>query len=293
MSSTLGYVLVGAGLAAGCVVWAFASLIGSAEREDPPLRERPPLLWRCLWPLVTMLARWPGAVLARPNRRRWQERLHRSGLDGALSPEQFQAGRLLCALAGLGIATAALAPIGRMQWPISAAAMLIGYQLPASWLNDAIAVKIRRVEHDLPFFLDMLTLSLEAGLNVTSALGQAIDNGPPGPLRGELLRVMRDLRAGRTRVDAFRAFGDRLGMPAIRSLVSALLTAERQGASLGLVLRVQAEQRRNERFLRAERLAMEAPVKMLAPLLLFIFPCSFLILFYPIAVRLFQEGMLR
>jgi tight adherence protein C len=109
----------------------------------------------------------------------------------------------------------------------------------------------------------------------------------------EFIRVMRDLRAGRARADALRGLADRLGLPAISSLVSALLTAEKQGASLGKILRAQAEQRRNERFLRAERLAMEAPVKMLLPLLLFIFPCTFLILFFPVASRLLGEGWLR
>jgi tight adherence protein C len=72
-----------------------------------------------------------------------------------------------------------------------------------------------------------------------------------------------------------------------------LLVAERQGGALGPVLRAQAEQRRSERFLRAEKLAMEAPVKMLLPLLVFIFPCTFAMLLFPVAVRFLEEGWLR
>lgn len=142
-------------------------------------------------------------------------------------------------------------------------------------------------------FWTVLTLGLESGLNLTSALHQAIDKGPGGPLKVEFTKVMRDLRAGRTRADALRAMGERLAMPQVTSLVSALLTAEKQGASLGAVLRAQAEQRRSERFMRAEKLAMEAPVKMLLPLILFIFPCTFLILFFPVLSRVMEEGWLK
>jgi tight adherence protein C len=149
------------------------------------------------------------------------------------------------------------------------------------------------VLRDLPFYLDVLTLSVESGLNVASAFVQAVDKGPRGPLRDEFGRMLRDLRTGRAREEAFRALAERLGVPAVSSLVSALLVAEKQGASLGAVLRAQAEQRRHERFMRAEKLAMEAPVKMLAPLLLFIFPCTFVVLLFPVVSRFIQEGWLQ
>ena len=120
-----------------------------------------------------------------------------------------------------------------------------------------------------------------------------MDKGPRGPLGAELERALRDLRAGPTREQALRGIADRLAMPAVSSLVAALLVAEKQGGSLGPVLRAQAEQRRNERFMRAEKLAMEAPVKMLPPLLVFIFPCTFVVLLFPVASRFLQEGWLR
>ncbi len=95
------------------------------------------------------------------------------------------------------------------------------------------------------------------------------------------------------RADALRAMAERLAQPAVGSLVSCLIVAEQQGGALGPVLRAQAEQRRTERFQRAERLAMEAPVKMLAPLLLFIFPCTFAVLLFPVAARMLMEGWLK
>jgi tight adherence protein C len=85
----------------------------------------------------------------------------------------------------------------------------------------------------------------------------------------------------------------RLDLPAVSNWVAALVGAEKQGSSLGPILRAQAEQRRQERFQLAEKLAMKAPVKMLFPLLIFIFPCTFVLLLFPVVVRLLQEGVLK
>src|SRR5690606_36424132 len=118
------------------------------------------------------------------------------------------------------------------------------------------------------------------------------DRGPPGALRDEFAQLLGDLRAGRPRDEALRALALRAQLPAISNLVAALGVAHKQGASLGPILRAQAEQRRTERFLRAEKLAMEAPVKMLLPLVLFIFPGTFAVLLFPVVSRLLAEGVL-
>ena len=102
---------------------------------------------------------------------------------------------------------------------------------------------------------------------------------------------MRDMRAGRPRSEALRELADRLDMPPVSSFVATLIQAEATGMSLGPILRAQAEQRRTERFARAEKLAMEAPVKLLFPLLFFIFPCVFAILMFPIAMKFLAAGL--
>lgn len=282
---------------AAAAVWlllaSIRSAVGPVPEEDRRHQDDPPTWWRLCWPLVRVLERWPGALLAQPGRKQLADRLWRAGLGQALNPEQFQAGRVVAALAALSLLGAVLVPAGVVSpaWLLLSAA--VGYALPATWLRDRVESKSRRVLRDLPFYLDVLTLSLESGLNLTGAMRQAVDKGPSGPLKVEFVRVMRDLRAGRSRAEALRAMADRVGMPQVGSLVSALLTAERQGASLGTVLRSQAEQRRHERFVRAEKLAMEAPVKMLLPLVLFIFPCTFLMLFFPVLSRILQEGWIK
>jgi len=144
----------------------------------------------------------------------------------------------------------------------------------------------------LPVYLDFITLSVEAGLNLTGAITQTIDKGPQGPLRHELYLVMRDIRSGLSRADALRRLDTRLQMDEITSLVGTIIQAEKMGASLGGALRIQSEQRRVERFQRAEKQAMEAPVKLLGPLLIFIFPLTFLVLAFPIVMKFMQQGML-
>jgi tight adherence protein C len=143
-----------------------------------------------------------------------------------------------------------------------------------------------------PFYLDIMTLSLEAGLNVNSALQQAVDKSMDGPLRVEFGRVLRDVRSGRTRAEAFQDFAARVQLAPVTNWVSAVVHAEKQGANLAPLLRAQAEQRRVERFQRAEKLAMEAPVKMLGPLILCIMPCTFLIIGFPIAMKFVGQGLL-
>ena len=144
----------------------------------------------------------------------------------------------------------------------------------------------------LPVYLDFITMAVEAGLNLNGALNQAMDKGPPGPLRNEFYMVVRDLRAGVPRADALRRMEKRLDMEEITSFVGTVIQAEKMGARLGTALRVQALQRRTERFQRAEKLAMEAPVKLILPLIVFIFPVTFIVLAFPIAMKFLMEGML-
>ena len=144
----------------------------------------------------------------------------------------------------------------------------------------------------LPVDLDFITLAVEAGLNLTGAINQAMDKGPMGPLRHEFFMVVRDLRSGLPRADALRRMEKRLAMMEITSMVGTIIQAEKMGARLGSALRSQAEQRRTERFQRAEKLAMEAPVKLIGPLMIFIFPITCVVIGFPIVVKYMSSGMM-
>jgi tight adherence protein C len=295
-------VLLAAGVSAVLAAAALRATIASVPGEDRRWRERPPLGWRLVWPLVRLLATLLDPALPPLWRARCARGLRQSGLDLALDAAQVAAG---CAIGAMGLGAAVWMAgawtAGLVQGPgegrwlalAVALAVAVGAWWPLSWLRERRAARLRKIGRALPFYLDVVTLSVESGANLTGALQHAVAKGPGGPLQAELERVLRDIRAGRTRADALRALAERLDLPAVSSWVAALVSAERHGSGLGPILRAQAEQRRQERFQQAEKLAMKAPVKMLFPLLVFIFPCTFVLLFFPIVVRLLEEGVLR
>lgn len=279
-------------VAAGLLLWWIGRLLSSVPPENREYLDPPPAYWRCIGGLSHPLAAWVGPLLPRSMRLRLIGRLRQAGLEYALTVDQFVAGQVIGAATMMSLLLGVSWPMGLPPPSWLAVAGIVGGYLPVSWLRDRVDKRKRRIAKALPFYLDVITLALEAGSNMTGALQHAADKGPQGPMGEELHRVLRDVRAGRTRSDALRMLADRLRMPAISNWVAAVLTAERQGASLGPILRAQAEQRRTERFLRAEAMALKAPVKMLFPLMTCIFPCTFVIVFFPVVVQLIYEGIL-
>jgi tight adherence protein C len=156
---------------------------------------------------------------------------------------------------------------------------------PLVWLSDTRKKREVAVIRALPVFLDFTTMAVEAGLNLSGALQQAMNKGPDSPLRNEFSIVMRDLRSGVTRSDALKRMAERLDIADINTFVNAMVQAEKMGSSMATALRIQSEQRRTERFQRAEKVAMEAPVKLIFPLIMFIFPVTFIVLGFPIAMK--------
>jgi tight adherence protein C len=171
------------------------------------------------------------------------------------------------------------------------AGVVFGFFMPELWLSDMTKKRNLSILKRLPFFLDIVTMAVESGMNLSSALQKSVERIPAGPLVSEINRVLREVRAGKPRTDALRDMAARLDFSAVNSLVSALVQGELMGASIGPILRAQSEQRRTERFQRAEKLALEAPVKMLGPLILCIFPCTFLVIGFPIAMQLMKSGL--
>ncbi len=279
-------------LSVGLIGWQLSRAVADVPAEDRTYLDRPPPAFRLLWWPIQWLGYYLGPMLPIRQRQSLLVQLRLAGLDYALSPEQLVAQRMLATLIG-GLLLWWIAGSFRAASPLwfGLAGALLGYVLMRSWFRDRIAARRRETLKTLPFFLDLITLCVEAGLNLSGAFQQAVNKGPAGPLRDELARVLRDIRAGKPRVDALRTFADRLNEPAVVSLVSALIQGEAMGMNLGPILRAQSEQRRTERFARAEKAAMEAPVKLLFPLIFFIFPCTFLILLFPIVVRFMQMGL--
>lgn len=159
---------------------------------------------------------------------------------------------------------------------------VFGAFYPLIWVNDQVKKRHHLISRALPYNLDLLTLSVEAGLDFTAALAKVVEKGKGGPLRDELQLVLKQLKMGKTREEALKAMIVRVDLPPLSTFVTALIQADKMGTSLGKVLRIQSTQMRIDRTQRAEKLANEAPVKMLFPLIACIFPTVFMVLFAPI-----------
>ena len=242
--------------------------------------------WLLRWP-VGPLARWLAPRIPERWRVITRGALERADLDEYLGPEEWLATLLLAATGmaggcylwsgstGLGLA---------LRVGLAAAT---GVAAPYIALRDRMVKRQRLVLRELPSYLDLLTLALEAGCAFGAALQLAVKRSTASPLRTALERSLQEVRAGGSRAQALRRLERRLGVAALSAAVSAIVQAEATGVSLAPVMRAQALRGTQERFARAEKLAMEAPVKMLAPLVFCIFPCTFIVIGFPIAVRLF------
>lgn len=289
-------ILVCVALAVVLVLVAVRGVFQEIPQEDREFQDPLPPAMKLIWPLVNLATRIIGPRLKAADLEKSHRALQAAGQDFLVSPEE---------LAGLRVTGAVLASCIFVLFAIvlgrtSAGTMVlclalglpVGWLYPSLWLRERRKAREKRVIRDLPIFLDFITMAVEAGLNITGAIEQAIMKGPTGPLSQEFSRMMRDLRAGLPRAEALRRLADRMDIAQISSFTSALIQADRVGASLGPTLRSQSMQRREERFLRAEKLALEAPVKMMFPLVAFFFPIVFIVLGYFIYLKMVQDGIL-
>lgn len=285
------------GLALVITVWGIYGVFNSVPDEDRSYLDRPPFGLRLIWPLVRLVVHYAAPLLSLSYRLATQARLRKAGVDYMLSAEQFFAARVIAGMVTALLSTLVLSMlelpvISSMGVTVMVIAGLAGSMYPEIWLRETTMQRERQIFKTLPFFLDIITLAVEAGTNLTGAFTQAVQRAPEGPLRREFARLLRDVRAGKSRAEAMRAMADRIQMECINSFVSSMVQAERVGSSLGQVLRAQGDQRRSERFLRAEKQAMEAPVKLLGPLIMFIFPTTFMVIAFVLVFKAAEAGVI-
>jgi tight adherence protein C len=239
--------------------------------------------------LLSLLATLNERLLPARHLDRLRGPLRRAGHPGELSPAEVAGLMEIAAGFFLLVGAVLWAGLGFSPGAVPLAAIL-GATYPLLWLRDKVKARQHAIARALPYNLDLLTLSVEAGLDFAAALAKVVEKGRRGPLAEELSIALRELQLGKTREEALRNLAGRLELAPISSFVAALVQADRMGTPLGKVLRILSTQMRVERTQRAEKLANEAPVKMLAPLIGCIFPTIFLMLFGPIVYQMFFGG---
>lgn len=268
------------------LVVAVYRVVTAVQFEDRTYADKPPKLIGRVWGLVEFISFYVSPYLSVEFRERTIRKLRKAELDYAISPQQWFSAKIVYALL-VGLLMFAMSLwLDMRSWMMPLGGAAFGFVYLDLWLRDQMKRIELEVLKNLPNFLDMLTLAVESGCNLTVGITIGVEKTPDNPLRRAFARLLREIRSGRTRIDALRSLEDRLDLPAVQSLVSALVQAEKTGASMGTVLRAQSTQRTNERFARAEKLAMEAPVKMLGPLILCIFPCTFVVIGFPIGMKM-------
>jgi tight adherence protein C len=170
--------------------------------------------------------------------------------------------------------------------------LLLGFMMPKVWLDNRMRLRQKAILKSLPDAFDLITTCVEAGLGLEAALGRVAEK-VQGPFGEELTVMLHDVALGKLRRDALREVADRTGVPDLTSFINAVVQAETMGTSIAAVLRVQADQMRIKRRQRAEQEAQAAPIKMMFPLVLFIFPTMFIVILGPAAISIYDQLVVK
>jgi len=171
---------------------------------------------------------------------------------------------------------------------LGAAGLVVGYIVPEFWLSRRRRARQHAIVLQLPDALDLLTISVRAGLGFDAALGKVVEK-MQGPLVDEFRRALAEVRVGKARRDALRDIIPRTEVPALTNFIGAIIQAEQLGVAISKVLQVQSEQLRIERRQRAEEMAAKAPIKMLFPLVGCIFPSLFIVILGPAIILIIKN----
>lgn len=166
-----------------------------------------------------------------------------------------------------------------------------GLLMPKIWLENRVRHRQKEILKSLPDAFDLITVCVEAGLGLEAALARVAEKAE-GAFGEELAVTMREISLGKLRRDALKEMAARIGVPDLSTFVNAVVQAESMGTSIATVLRVQADQMRMRRRQRAEKQAHEAPIKMMFPLVLFIFPSLFIVILGPAAISIYETLLL-
>ncbi len=265
----------------------------------PPAREfiseelREPFFHRFVKPqLKRLLAAVSLFSLLRPgeNKRLEKLRLQLRMAGYSLSAQDYTVVKSLAQLAvvALAVLLSVRLPLdGQSRLMVAAVGLLLAVLVPSRLLSSKVSARQKAILSDLPSVMDLLVVSMEAGLGMDSAIIQLYEKRKT-PLMRELILPIRNVQMGLSRRDALKEMGEASGIPELRTLASSLIQAEQLGVPIKSVLVSQADQLRTAHKQRVEAKALKAPVKMMIPTVVFIFPVLFIILLAPALLRFME-----
>ncbi|MEK6705842.1 MAG: type II secretion system F family protein [Bdellovibrionota bacterium] len=225
-------------------------------------------------------------------RKNYKRKLVTAGLKEELTPDEFIAfkfvlilffpivGGLLKTADMLDISVITVLGLG-----------LAGWFYPDIWVNGRLRAREKQILRAMPFLVDLLALSMEAGLDFIGAIQKVVEKAAPGPLVDEFSQLLKEIKVGSSRQEALREMSVRIDIKEMNSFVAVLISADQMGASVSKVLRQQSDQIRSDRLIRAEKEGAKAAQKILIPLVFIILPAVMLMIFGPFVLSfIYPEG---
>ena len=266
------------------------TLEGVTSLEEIELQQ--PLMDRTMRPLMRRLSGIGTRLTSRERIGRTEGKLAEAGYPYGLRTIDFMGLKVVAAVVISGLAFLlfglAMRNPASTTLVVAGVALVVGFFVPDYWLSTRIRSRQKAILLAIPDTLDLLTISVKAGLGFDAALGKVIEK-TEGPLTDEFRRALAEVRIGKPRRDALKEMVARTNVPALTNFIGAIVQAEQLGVAIANVLEVQSEQLRIERRQRAEELAAKAPIKMLFPLVGCIFPSMFIVILGPAMILIVKN----
>ena len=254
-----------------------------------------PFTERIIYPLAQKFGEIAARFTPRNALQSTEKKLELAGSPARLDPTMFLALQFLAAI-GFGGFLFVVFLFAKVGWPLGSRLLivllfvLLGFYFPQLWLGSKITRRQKEVRKAMPDALDLLTICVEAGLGFDAAMAKVSEKWE-NELSIAFARIIQEVQLGKLRKDAMRTMAERIGIPEMTSFVAAVIQSEQLGVSMAKVLRIQSEQMRMKRRQRAEEEAHKAPIKMLIPMGLLIFPSLMITLLTPAALSLMHSSL--
>ena len=222
----------------------------------------------------------------------YRQKIANAGLVKDITPEEFMALKIFMILGG-PFAFLTVRFIMEENWPLTITPVmgLVGYLYPNIWLEGLIKKRSDEILRAMPFIIDMLALSVEAGLDFMAAIQRVIEKAPKSPLVDEFETLIKETKIGSSRAEGLRQLGWRINIIEINSFCATLIAADSVGASIGPILKQLSNELRIKRSSRAEQAGATAATKILIPMIFFILPAVLVAIFAPMVLKMMSGSM--